>query len=333
MADDTFVDMYCHIFPDRFFQEMKRVGPEARQHRGAAAQRAEIVRSRRALPRDGRVRRLPPGHFLAESADRGFHHGGRAWRSPASATTPWPSCARSIPSASPPLSPRCRCTDVEGSVEEARRAINDLAPAAFRFSPVAGKPLDDPSFEPIFAAMAQLDLPIWLHPARTAAMTDYTAEQNPASRCGGASAGLTKPRSPWSASCSADFRPLSQTQDRHPPSRRHDPVLRRPHRARHGGARQPHLGRGLFQILPSLKRPHLDYLRDFYADTAMFGGGFTRCAAGWISSAPTRSSSRPTRRSARSPRPLRRSRSSNFRPERRKLFFGNTEELLKTTLR
>jgi hypothetical protein len=25
--------------------------------------------------------------------------------------------------------------------------------------------------------------------------------------------------------------------------------------------------------LPSLKRPHLDYLRDFYSDTALFGGG------------------------------------------------------------
>src|SRR4029450_4704815 len=32
-------------------------------------------------------------------------------------------------------------------------------------------------------------------------------------------------------------------------------------------------------ILPSLKRPHVDYLHDFYADTAMFGGGVpaTRC--------------------------------------------------------
>ena len=27
------------------------------------------------------------------------------------------------------------------------------------------------------------------------------------------------------------------------------------------------------KILPSLKRPHLDYMHDFYADTAMFGGG------------------------------------------------------------
>ena len=33
------------------------------------------------------------------------------------------------------------------------------------------------------------------------------------------------------------------------------------------------------KILPSLKRPHMDYLHGFYADTAMFGGGShaTRC--------------------------------------------------------
>ena len=29
----------------------------------------------------------------------------------------------------------------------------------------------------LYAAMAQLDRPIWLHPARTAAMPDYAAEQ------------------------------------------------------------------------------------------------------------------------------------------------------------
>src|SRR5215831_5330058 len=33
------------------------------------------------------------------------------------------------------------------------------------------------------------------------------------------------------------------------------------------------------KILPSLKRPHLDYMRDFYGDTALFGGGIhaVRC--------------------------------------------------------
>ena len=27
MADDTIIDIYCHIFPDRFFHEMNRIAP------------------------------------------------------------------------------------------------------------------------------------------------------------------------------------------------------------------------------------------------------------------------------------------------------------------
>src|SRR5258705_10586775 len=27
MASETIVDLYCHIFPDRFFQEMNRIAP------------------------------------------------------------------------------------------------------------------------------------------------------------------------------------------------------------------------------------------------------------------------------------------------------------------
>src|ERR671919_3018055 len=27
MASDTIVDIYCHIFPDKFFQEMNRIAP------------------------------------------------------------------------------------------------------------------------------------------------------------------------------------------------------------------------------------------------------------------------------------------------------------------
>ena len=56
--------------------------------------------------------------------------------------------------------------------------IKDLgARGVLIFTNVAGEPLDEPKFEPIFATMAELDLPIWLHPARTAAMPDYPAEK------------------------------------------------------------------------------------------------------------------------------------------------------------
>ena len=27
MADETIVDIYCHIFPDEFFKEMNRIAP------------------------------------------------------------------------------------------------------------------------------------------------------------------------------------------------------------------------------------------------------------------------------------------------------------------
>src|SRR5258708_37924817 len=37
-------------------------------------------------------------------------------------------------------------------------------------------------------------------------------------------------------------------------------------------------------ILPSLKRPHLDFMHDFYGDTAPFGGGgqAVRCGLGFF---------------------------------------------------
>ena len=90
----------------------------------------------------------------------------------------WANCAANILNAFRPLRLHCVMTDVEGSVAEARRAIRDLgARGVLLYTNVAGSPLDDPQFEPIFATMAELDLPIWLHPVGTAAMPDYPAEK------------------------------------------------------------------------------------------------------------------------------------------------------------
>ncbi len=78
-------------------------------------------------------------------------------------------CARH-PARFPTFVAAVSMTDVEGSVQEARRAVKELGAGGIQiFTNVAGQPLDDPAFEPIFATMAELDLPIWLHPARTAA--------------------------------------------------------------------------------------------------------------------------------------------------------------------
>ena len=50
------------------------------------------------------------------------------------------------------------------------------------YTNIAGEPLDDPEFEPIFAAMAELDLPVWLHPVGTAAMTGLSGGEEIALR-------------------------------------------------------------------------------------------------------------------------------------------------------
>jgi aminocarboxymuconate-semialdehyde decarboxylase len=64
----------------------------------------------------------------------------------------------------------------DAGVAEAKRAIGMGALGVQIYTNVAGKPLDDPAYEPFFAAMEKLDKPIWLHPARGAGFSDYASE-------------------------------------------------------------------------------------------------------------------------------------------------------------
>jgi aminocarboxymuconate-semialdehyde decarboxylase len=64
----------------------------------------------------------------------------------------------------------------DAGVAEAKRAIANGALGVQIYTNVAGKPLDDPAFEPFFAAMEKLDKPIWLHPARNSSIPDYASE-------------------------------------------------------------------------------------------------------------------------------------------------------------
>ena len=143
------------------------------------------------------------------------------------------------------------------------------------FTSIAGRPLDDAAYRPVFAEMAKLDLPIWLHPGRTAAMTDYAGEAKSRYEmwwCFGW---------PYDTSVAMSRLVFSGLFDRHPAIK----IV-----THHCGGMIPYfdgrVGAGLdvlgsrtsdedySKVLSSLKRPHLDYFRDFYADTAMFGGQY-----------------------------------------------------------
>ena len=68
--------------------------------------------------------------------------------------------------------------DVDASMEELERAIGDLGALGVQvYNHVNGLPFDDPRFEPLFARMAELEQPIWVHPARNSSWPDYPTEE------------------------------------------------------------------------------------------------------------------------------------------------------------
>ena len=163
--------------------------------------------------------------------------------------------------------------DMDQALGEIDRAIDQLgAKGVLIYSNVAGHPLDEARFESLFAAMARLDAPIWLHPARSATMPDYASE--PKSRfemwwCFGW---------PYETSVAMARLVFCDVFDRYPGLK----VI-----THHLGGMVPYfegrVGSGLevlgrrtpdedySTVLTSLKRPHLDYFREFFADTALFG--------------------------------------------------------------
>jgi aminocarboxymuconate-semialdehyde decarboxylase len=171
--------------------------------------------------------------------------------------------------------------DMDASMRELERAIGKLGACGVQvFTNVNGKPLDAPEFQPLFAAMAAHDLPIWLHPARSSETTDYAAEQRSRFEmwwCFGW---------PYDTSDAMVRMVFCGLLDRYPNLK----II-----THHLGGMIPfydgRIGPGLqvlgsrtldedySKVLPALKRPHLDYLRDFYGDTALFGGGIqaVRC--------------------------------------------------------
>ncbi len=67
--------------------------------------------------------------------------------------------------------------DIDATLRELDRAVHDLGLRGVQiFTHVNGTPIDHPDLLPVFEAIAALDVPIWLHPARGPAVPDYPTE-------------------------------------------------------------------------------------------------------------------------------------------------------------
>ena len=280
-AAQTIIDIYCHIFPDRFYEEMTRTAPQlgniGKRLRGVK-KLFDLDERFREMDQFGDYRQIislpnPPLEDITtpENGVMLARVGNDAMAE---------LCARH-PQRFPGFAAAVCLTDVEGSVREAERAVKDLKARGVQiFTNIAGKPLDLPEFDLFFAKMAALDLPVWLHPARTSSMPDYASEQKSRFEmwwCFGW---------PYETSVAMVRMVLCGLFDRHPNLK----II-----THHLGGMIPYydgrVGPGLevlgsrtgdedySKVLASLKRPHMDYLREFYGDTALFGGGIhaVRC--------------------------------------------------------
>ncbi len=267
------IDIYTHILPQAFADAFEKLSPQL----GTFAGRTRAVASLSDL--DARFRAMDAvpdyrqvvsmsnpaledvvpaaqGEELARSANDGLAE----------------LCAR-YPDRFPAFVATVCMLDVDAAVREADRAITQLGARGLQiFTNVAGEPLDLPRFQPLFALLAEHDLPIWMHPTRTAAMADYPAEAKSRYEmwwCFGW---------PYETSVAMARLVFSGLFDRHPKLR----II-----THHCGGMIPYfdgrVGPGMALlgsrtrdedysgVLKGLKRPHLDYFHDFYADTAMFG--------------------------------------------------------------
>jgi predicted TIM-barrel fold metal-dependent hydrolase len=161
----------------------------------------------------------------------------------------------------------------EAALSELARAIDALGATGVQiFTNVAGRPLDAPDYQPLFSEMAARGLPIWLHPARGATVTDYAGETRSKYDLWWAFGW------PYETTLAMGRLVFSGLFDRLPGLA----II-----THHMGAMIPYfegrVGGGLDQLgrrsddpddasaLGRLRRRPIDYFRMFYGDTALFG--------------------------------------------------------------
>ena len=168
----------------------------------------------------------------------------------------------------------------DAAVVEMRRAVSELGAKGIQiYTNVSGRPLDSPDLEPIFAEAAQLDIPIWMHPIRAADFSDYKTEDGSRYEIWWTFGW------PYETSVAMSRLVFSGLFDRHPDLKiiTHHLGGMIPYfegRVGHGwdqlGTRTSDIDYGA--LLRSMKKRPIDYFRQFYADTALFGArAGTRC--------------------------------------------------------
>ncbi len=273
------IDIYNHIFPVRFYDRMMEVaakyGDMGKRVRSIPILTDLDIRFR-VMDSFGEYQQIlslasPPLEVLAPD------HSAELARL---ANDGMAELVDKYPDRFPGFTASLPMNDPQAAAAETHRAVKDLGARGVQvFSNAAGRPLDEADYAPIFDAMAEYDLPIWLHPARGAGFSDYASEDKSKYEIWWTFGW------PYETSVAMARLVFSGLFDRHPEIK----II-----THHMGAMTPYfegrVGPGWDQLgsrtsdedygalLKSLKKRPIDYFKMFYADTAVFGSdSATRC--------------------------------------------------------
>src|SRR3954468_5401557 len=147
MANDTIVDIYCHIMPETFSGQMSRIAPRL----GNIAARLRGVK--KLFDLDERFREMDAfGDYreiisLPNPPIEDFASGKTGLDLARIGNDAMAELCARHPQRFPSFVAALSMTDVEGSVKEAQRAVKELGAGGVQiFTNIADKPLDDGTF-------------------------------------------------------------------------------------------------------------------------------------------------------------------------------------------
>ena len=168
----------------------------------------------------------------------------------------------------------------DAALKEMERSLDELGAFGVQlYSNVGGKPLDAPEFLPIFQEAARRDIPIWIHPARGADFSDYQTESKSLYEIWWTFGW------PYETSVAMSRLVFAGYFDRFPALKiiTHHMGGMIPYFEGRVGYGWDQLGKRTSDVdygslLKSMKKRPVEYFKNFYADTALFGAGpATKC--------------------------------------------------------
>ena len=267
------LDVFNHIYPPRYFEGMMAVAPDYKdigKRMRNIPMLVDLDERFRVMDRfDGYQQVLSiatppidayaaPEHAadLAQRANDGMAELVAAY------PDRFPAFVASLPLADP-----------DQAQAELHRAVRDLGARGIQvFSNVNGQPLDRPEHLALFDAMADYDLPVWLHPYRGAEMPDYSTEASSRFEIWWTFGW------PYETSAAMARLVFAGIFERHPAMKiiTHHMGAMAPFFAGRVGPGWDQLGtrtsdEDYSALRQRLKKRPIDYFRMFYGDTALFG--------------------------------------------------------------